>query len=73
MGLVSDPQQNDGIETALHTQETPDEIEGETPVGIETALQLFDHYESTYEQSHTSTEKEAILSPISSTDSKDIN
>ena len=49
MTLVSDPQQNDGIETALHTQETPDEIEGETPVGIETALQLFDHYESTYE------------------------
>ena len=73
MTLVSDPQQNDGIETALHPQETPDEIEGETPVGIETALQPFDHSESTYEQSHTSTEQEAALSSISSTDSKDIN
>ena len=73
MNLVSDPLQNDGIETALHPQETPNEIEGETPVVIETALQLFDHYESTYELSHTSTEQEAILSSKSSTDSKDIN
>ncbi len=73
MSLVSDPRQNDGIENALHTQETPNEIEGETPVRIETALHLFDHYESTYEQNHTSTEQEAILSSKSSTDSKDIN
>jgi len=49
MTLVSGPQQNDGIETALHTQETPNEIEAETTVGIETALQLFAHYESTNE------------------------